>query len=697
MKPKLLIRFLPVLLISFLIAGYSIQDNPNNDTAPPSDSPSKVNSVNEVPGDTLYTFIVPSELILGINKLGSEPRFVFTSGGQSSATTTDNVWIRTDLRGNRIDSFPQINNTSGQGFGFRDLTFDGKYLLTSDNNQIRRIDTATYTEPRPGITGPNNPNRGLAWSSVNRIWTSNFTTGPVAMIDTNGITIKSLGIPTVAPYGLAADRWTTPGRMWLWYSEPSTAGICHLSKVDTATGAIVRTFTYNFGAAVSSGGLDIFINHPNYPGRVVAAMVVQNSPASIVAVIDLGPDSTSGPPPTCGYSWASQVSGVTNQLLTVSAVTDLIGWAAGAGPTVIKTTNGTSWTTATGTGIRGDVYSIYAWDANNAICTTSPDTTFIFKTSNGGTTWNKTYALPAPGFIDALQMISPTEGYGLGDPVGGKWTVVKTTDGGNSWARMATEPAQVGAEAGWNNSLQIVGTNIWFGTNATRVYHSTDLGVTWTSAPSTGTVNTYCLHFNNPTTGLAAGSATVKTTNGGANYTATGSPGTAGNIAGLEGAGTDFWAVRNGTDVYRSTNQGANWTSVFTAPAAVFLDIDFKVVNGCPVGWAVGNTGGIAKMSTVTGISNYNSEVPDSYLLKQNFPNPFNPTTNINFSIPKSGLVTLKIYDITGKEVTTLVNEFKGAGNYIVGFNAINLTSGTYFYRIEANGFIDTKKMLLIK
>ena len=102
-------------------------------------------------------------------------------------------------------------------------------------------------------------------------------------------------------------------------------------------------------------------------------------------------------------------------------------------------------------------------------------------------------------------------------------------------------------------------------------------------------------------------------------------------------------------------------------------------------------------MSAVTGITSIGGEVPSAYSLNQNYPNPFNPETNINFSIPKSGLVTLKIYDISGKEVSTLVNEVKNAGSYIVGFNASNLPSGAYFYRIQTDGFADTKKMMLIK
>lgn len=90
-------------------------------------------------------------------------------------------------------------------------------------------------------------------------------------------------------------------------------------------------------------------------------------------------------------------------------------------------------------------------------------------------------------------------------------------------------------------------------------------------------------------------------------------------------------------------------------------------------------------------------KIPLSYSLKQNYPNPFNPNTNIEFEIPKAGFVSLKIYDITGKEVETLVNEMLSAGLYRVSFDARNYNSGVYFYRLVSNGFSQTKKMILIK
>jgi hypothetical protein len=88
---------------------------------------------------------------------------------------------------------------------------------------------------------------------------------------------------------------------------------------------------------------------------------------------------------------------------------------------------------------------------------------------------------------------------------------------------------------------------------------------------------------------------------------------------------------------------------------------------------------------------------PDSYNLAQNYPNPFNPTTTIQYSIPRRSNVTLKVYDVLGNEVTTLVNEEKPAGSYEVEFNASKLSSGIYFYELQAGSFVETKKMILIR
>ncbi len=90
-------------------------------------------------------------------------------------------------------------------------------------------------------------------------------------------------------------------------------------------------------------------------------------------------------------------------------------------------------------------------------------------------------------------------------------------------------------------------------------------------------------------------------------------------------------------------------------------------------------------------------QIPKEYNLSNAYPNPFNPTTKIRYSIPQDGFVKIIVYDILGREVVTLVNEYKPAGEYEVEFTAKGLSSGMYFYKIESGNFMAVKKMLLVK
>jgi hypothetical protein len=121
--------------------------------------------------------------------------------------------------------------------------------------------------------------------------------------------------------------------------------------------------------------------------------------------------------------------------------------------------------------------------------------------------------------------------------------------------------------------------------------------------------------------------------------------------------------------------------------------------DSCFASWSVGGTNSLNVTAgcggTVTGVGN--NGIPVSYSLSQNFPNPFNPSTRISYSIPKDGFVKITVFDILGKEVGTLVNNVQTAGAYILEYNASSLTSGIYFYKLESGNFVDTKKMVLIK
>ncbi|MBI5402708.1 MAG: T9SS type A sorting domain-containing protein [Ignavibacteriae bacterium] len=123
-------------------------------------------------------------------------------------------------------------------------------------------------------------------------------------------------------------------------------------------------------------------------------------------------------------------------------------------------------------------------------------------------------------------------------------------------------------------------------------------------------------------------------------------------------------------------------------------------VGGCPFVYSGVSTNIIncgISLVTITGGSTPVTQVPGEYNLGQNYPNPFNPVTKISYDIPKSGFVSLKVYDLLGREIAALVNEVKAPGSYIVELDASAFASGTYFYRLESGNFISTRKMVLIK
>jgi len=146
--------------------------------------------------------------------------------------------------------------------------------------------------------------------------------------------------------------------------------------------------------------------------------------------------------------------------------------------------------------------------------------------------------------------------------------------------------------------------------------------------------------------------------------------------------------------IKKSVDNGQTWTD-HTGELNNQLVYNLKFASDSRV--LAATQSGVYRSSSQTLINISGNNLPDKFLLKQNYPNPFNPNTKINFSVPVNSLVTLKIYDVLGKEVMTLINEQKPAGNYAAEFNGANLSSGIYFFRMEAGEFIDVKRMMMIK
>lgn len=396
-------------------------------------------------------------------------------------------------------------------------------------------------------------------------------------------------------------------------------------------------------------------------------------------------------PPVMPTTWYNQTTPVTTALYGVSVPDINNVWACGASGRVIKTTNGGTWTAATNPDANAQ-YAIHAWDANTAIVTSSGAAgTQVFRTTNGGTNWTQVF-VQAGGFINAFYFKDANNGIMQGDAVGGRFSLWKTTNAGVTWD--STNLRLTSTEAGWTNALCGIGDVVWFGTNSTKVYKSTNFGQTWTSSATTGEANGYSIWFSDANNGLMGGATLQGTTNGGTSWAPVTIPGT-GNIQTVTSIGSTWYAGR-GLIVYKSTNNGGAWTTERTEAAGTQYHM-LPSRTGSPYLYSVRSNGSVSKFGgPFTGISPVTT-VADNYSLSQNYPNPFNPTTNIKFAIPQSGLVTLKIYNMLGKEVSTLVSSNLSAGTYSYDFNASNLASGVYFYKLETANFSEVKKMSLIK
>ncbi len=207
------------------------------------------------------------------------------------------------------------------------------------------------------------------------------------------------------------------------------------------------------------------------------------------------------------------------------------------------------------------------------------------------------------------------------------------------------------------------------------------------------------ISMGSPTTGMVIGpgGAIYRTTNAGLTW----SPQTSGTTNTLHEV--SMVDANNGTavgvsgTVLRTTNGGATWVSEPNPLSGVteLFSVWFVSPNE---GWAVGVGGRIIHRNPISSVEREEvNAVPVSYSLGQNYPNPFNPSTEIRFQITDYRLVTLKMYDLLGREVATLVHEELKEGSYQTTFDASGLSSGTYFYRINAGNFVETRKMILVR
>ena len=390
-----------------------------------------------------------------------------------------------------------------------------------------------------------------------------------------------------------------------------------------------------------------------------------------------------------GVTWSAISSGSTRHLLSIFSIGSNI-WSAGhfsGGGSILASTDGGSTWINRHPGTTNTLNDIHFTNENTGWIAGRSGT--IRKTTNGGANWSSQTS-GTSSVLNSIYFINSSKGWAVGEGN----TILHTTDGGDSWSNQTSGTSNVLFSVCFADE-----NNGWIAGGSGTISATTNGGVDWTLQLTGTTSSLRSVFAVNVNTVYAVGSAgtVIKTTNGGAAWN-TQPTGTSNQLRSVyffdENSG---WAAGANGSIIRTTNGGINWMVLASMTGN---DLDAVVFNDANTGWVAGDGGAILK--TITGggtvsISIISSSIPDGFTLYQNYPNPFNPSTKIDFDIPKSGLVSLKVYDLLGKEVASLVNNNLIAGSYTLDFNGVNLSSGVYFYRLQSNGFNITKKMLLAK
>ncbi len=443
-----------------------------------------------------------------------------------------------------------------------------------------------------------------------------------------------------------------------------------------------------------------------------------------------------------GASWYQQtINNIYGSLHSVYFSNNQIGWVVGYAGTILKTTNGGLNWVLQNSETSSILNSVYFDDSQNGWVVVSLEGK-ILRTTNGGLNWIS-HNSGASDWLLSLNFADNQTGYAVG--WGGE--IVKTINGGLNW---------ISQNSGTYRTLQ----SVYFNDNQTgwavgdygTIIKTSDGGQNWIAQNSGTTYRLLSVHFADIQTGWAVGEAgtILKTTNGGLSW-----------YGQLRERSSTFrsvyfinnmtgWILGQGFILHTSNGGGVLLPVELTSFAANYSESSVRLSwstatelnnNGFEVERSIDKdnwyTIGFVKGAGTTsepqqynfsddlsdfssvilfyrlkqldfnGTYEYSSVIevemtPSKFALSQNYPNPFNPSTSIQYAISSTQFVTLKVYDLLGREVATLVNEEKAAGSYEIDFNVGRdsspaLASGIYFYKIQAGDFVETKKMLLLK
>lgn len=421
------------------------------------------------------------------------------------------------------------------------------------------------------------------------------------------------------------------------------------------------------------------------------------------------------------FFWTEQVSGVSVSLNSVSNIDGNKAWVCGNNSTVLRTVNGGyNWLSVGNNGIPPGINLTHIFGRIDSTAYTSGitgGTAYIYRTTNFGSNWQQIFSLPN-GKINGIYF-NGNSGIIIGDPIGGRWSIWKTGNNGNSWDSSGMYVPQAGIEKGFYNSFWPNINKLIFGTDNSRIYFSSNYGNNWISLPTSPVTNIYNLWMDqNFLNGISAGDSLLRSTNTGLSWQVVTGAGNGiyNNAVGLNSSNY-YWFIRSSQNIYTAFSIPF-WSVQYTAPSGLYTALGpFRsgFIGGPGAIYAIRDNGGISRLNYfVEGVTIISGEIPEAYELYQNFPNPFNSSTVFKFEIPKlnyglsnevrGGYVKIVTYNALGQQVNSLVNEVLQPGIYKVEWNGNDLASGVYYYRLLVTDPLSSKiiyslsrKMVMIK
>ena len=384
-----------------------------------------------------------------------------------------------------------------------------------------------------------------------------------------------------------------------------------------------------------------------------------------------------------GQYWTQQKPIVKENLNAVSFPTIYIGVIVGDNGTVLYTSDaGTTWSRLKG------LPSVTLTDVkfeNEKLGFITGTNGTLYRSTNGGTMWEY---INSGTDMDLKTITIGTNG--MVYAAGNFGVILRSIDYGTSWKTVATGKSMFRSSSSPKN----IDNKLWLAGEGGVIYSSIDGGATFLTQ-ETQTINDLkSIYMFDDMIGYAAGeNNTLFFTNSGGKGWDIMNTGITQGLNGVYFVTPKIgWTIGEKGGIFNTINSGILWEPQKTGIQTELKGLCFSNLQR---GWAVGINGVI--MRWIDKSAPLEITKSETAVLDQNYPNPFNPSTKISFNIPVNGFVSLKIFDISGKQVAELVNSTLVAGNYIIDWNANRISSGIYFYRLETGTFNQTRRMLLIK